>query len=258
MRVRFLLGAPAAIPKILMSIAERIKIPGLAQGSIVDYGCNDSGQSFTVAYPKLDQIVIARELGSCGLPISIEEEFARRKDALATHERVIPEYTQTTQFAVLQGYNQENYPVPVLGRFVPKLEGVIPVTQIRASKILPDSRMCYDLFRISLAHLRVMITTGKIIDSGNCGNFCSGLPGGIGKWTSRLTSSNTLIGTNQFGENVTFCDPDWYITPAELQKPRLRKSLGYIRLFTERTVFWGGMVVLHKVKNALSTSKSNS
>lgn len=230
-------------------MAERISVPGLAKGgTFSDYDANPNGQSFLISSGQ--NVLVTRMLGQTGDGLSPAEEIRRRVESTVIHRSRMPSHVLPTSHVVLQGEKEDGTAVVLLGRFSPKVDNVKPLVGMPDDEILADHRLCREIGRVYFGLLKILVTTGRLPDSGRRGNFGNSYPPVLRKITKRLTSDNVLVGSRDDGQRIVFVDPDWCIEPrgAFLSKAKLIAK-NFMLLAARSGFFYGASLVSRVYQN---------
>lgn len=216
---------------------ERISVPGIKpNGTSIEYDVNPNGQSFLIKNGSW--VLVTRELGQSHTEVTGTEEVLLRRTSTELYRQFAPDYVLPTSHVLLQGQREDGSDAVLLGRFSPKVEGARSLTDIKTREILSNPKLCRDIARISFGQFKMVLKTGKLPDSGGRGGFGSSLPRPISAITTRLTSNNILVGHDDEGNTITFCDPDWCIEPQGSPRTKAVARAKYACLYAARSAFF--------------------
>lgn len=245
---------------------EGLRVPGLEAGMGYDYQCNPTGQSFLITNET--RAIVARPMrAEYGSPIQ-RDELEMRTRATALHRESLPKYTLPTEFAILQGVTPdgENLPVPLLARFMPKINNLQTTCTASFGSIVRDGQVCNSLAEINAFYLRQLVFHSRRFD-GVCdpGGTCPDYPPVVRRIISQLTSNNVFIGWDGDGDKRVFCDPDAYVdlTPLrevsnKLFSKNLKTRIKHGLRLTARVLFYSAAAGVHKFINHDNEPKSET
>jgi len=233
-----------------MSQIERYIFSGFDQRTSCAGGRNPTGQSAIVEYP--DQVLIIRPLTPDVSRLSPDEELKKRRSAIATHEKFLPDHTLPSSLVILQAEDTDTGKhLPALGRLTPRLFMAHDASEIHWQETFGDPDCCRALAEINFGFLR-MCLTGNTPDLGMAGVFYINLLGRGLKIPNFLITTNVIVGNNKEGNTRYICDPDWCMTDKEISSNRIILPVAKAAIatfFTLRSALFGGLYLLHKTKS---------
>lgn len=173
---------------------EKLSILGITEPTYRNNNCNPSRQSICLHFEDEKRIIIARPLNQEFSGFPPERELKRRKEAVQWHRSNLPDYTQETQILLLQGQiNGQNK--TVFARFVPELQHVRPITELKKRDFLSSPALTDKISRINWAHFKAFISKGVCFDSG--GRLKRKTSSLRSFFSNAMLSNNIMVGNNE-------------------------------------------------------------